>query len=89
MSAFSRRPPDDEIDEEMRAHVQLRADDLVASGVDRQTAERRARLEFGGELRFREEAREAAGGGWVDALLQDLRFSGRMLLKSQIGRAHV
>jgi len=82
MSAFSRRPPDHEIDEELRAHIQLRTDDLMAGGVDRQSAERQARMEFGGGLKFREEAREAAGGGWLETLLQDLRFSGRMLVKS-------
>jgi predicted permease len=82
MSAFSRRPTDHEIDEELRAHVQLRTDDLVAAGVDRPAAERQARIEFGSGLKFREEARDAAGGGWFDALLQDLRFSGRMLVKS-------
>ena len=82
MSRFARRPPDDEIDEELRAHVQLRADDLVARGVDRATAERQARIEFGGQLKFREEAREAARRGWFEALVQDLRFSLRMLRKS-------
>ena len=48
MSAFSRRPPDHEIDEELRAHIQLRTDDLMAGGVDRQSAERQARMIFGG-----------------------------------------
>jgi len=57
MSAFSRPPHDDEIDEELRTHVQLRADDLVRRGAERLEAERQARIEFGGELTFREEAR--------------------------------
>ena len=82
MSAFSRPPHDDEIDEELRSHVELRTDDLVRRGVDRATAERQARIEFGGELKFREEAREAASGRWAETLSQDLRFSLRMLRKS-------
>jgi predicted permease len=82
MSAFSRRPPDDEIDEELKAHVRLRADDLMNQGIDAETAERRARIEFGGELKFREDARAAASSGWLEGLSQDVRFSVRMLLKS-------
>ena len=82
MSAFSRSPRDDEIDEELRSHVQLRADDLMRGGVDRAAAERQARIEFGGELKFREEARVAAGGRWAETLVQDLRFGLRMLRKS-------
>ena len=40
------------MDEELRSHIQHRADDLERSGVDRAEAERRARIEFGGRQRF-------------------------------------
>ncbi|HEY6214949.1 MAG TPA: permease prefix domain 1-containing protein, partial [Vicinamibacterales bacterium] len=73
---------DDEIDEELRSHVQLRADDLVNSGMDRAAAERQARIEFGGHLRFKEETREAAGIAFLDTLMQDLRYSARVLVKA-------
>jgi hypothetical protein len=45
-----------EMEEELRSHIQHRADDLERSGLDRATAERRARIEFGGQERFKEEA---------------------------------
>src|SRR5690348_3664019 len=73
---------DQEMDEELRSHVQHRADDLERSGVDRAEAERRARLEFGGHLRFKEECREALGVMFIDTLIQDVRFSLRVLRKS-------
>src|SRR5205807_1402345 len=73
---------ENDVDEELRAHIQLRADDLERSGLARAEAERRARLEFGSPERFKEECREAIAGNFIDVLLQDLRFSSRMLRKS-------
>jgi len=84
MTLFSRSRSriDREIDEELRSHIELRADDLVRSGLDRAAAERRARLEFGGQLKFKEATREAAGIAFLDTLIQDVRFSLRVLRKS-------
>src|SRR5947199_4256455 len=73
---------DNDIDEELRAHIQLRADDLVKSGLDRAAAERQARIELGGHLKYKEESRKAAGIAFLDTLIQDLRFSVRVLRKS-------
>ncbi|PYK42215.1 MAG: hypothetical protein DME46_11890 [Verrucomicrobia bacterium] len=79
---FRRSQMENDLDEELRAHIQLRADDLERLGLTRVEAERRARLEFGGEARFKEECREAIAGNFIDILFQDLRFSSRMLRKS-------
>ena len=37
-----------DMDDELRSHIQHRADDLERNGMDRAEAERRARIEFGG-----------------------------------------
>jgi hypothetical protein len=71
-----------EIEEELRSHIQHRADDLERSGLGRAEAERRARIEFGGQERFKEEYHEALGGNFIETLIQDVRFSLRMLRKS-------
>ena len=71
-----------DMDEELRSHIQHRADDLERSGLPRTEAERRARIEFGGHVRYKEESREAAGGTLVESLIQDARFALRMLRKS-------
>src|SRR5204862_2058753 len=71
-----------EMEEELRSHIQQRADDLERSGLGRDDAERRARIEFGSHERFKEECRAALGGSFIDTLIQDVRFSLRTLRKS-------
>ena len=79
---FHRSRIDKEMEEELRAHIQDRANDLERSGVPRAEAGRRARLEFGGYQKFKEECREAQGTHFLETLIQDLRFGLRMLRKS-------
>ena len=76
---FHRSQTENELEEELRAHIQLRADDLERSGLGRIEAERRARIEFGGHERFKEESREAIAGNSIDRAIQDVRFSFRTL----------
>jgi putative ABC transport system permease protein len=79
---FHRSRVENEMEEELRAHIQDRAKDLERSGVPRAEAERRARLEFGGYEKFKEEIREAQGVHFLETLIQDLRYAFRMLRKS-------
>jgi predicted permease len=70
------------MEEELRSHIEHRADDLERSGLGRAEAERRARIEFGGYERYRQESYEAASRQFFETLGQDVRFSLRMLRKS-------
>jgi predicted permease len=79
---FHRSLAENDIEEELRAHIQDRAHDLERSGVPRAEAERRARLEFGGYQKFKEEIREAQGTRFLETLIQDLRYASRVLRKS-------
>jgi predicted permease len=81
-SSLFRRSKLDDMDDELRSHIQHRADDLERSGMKRSEAERRARIEFGGYGRFKEECHEAAGGNFFETLMQDVRFSVRGLRKA-------
>jgi predicted permease len=79
---WRRQQANAEMDEELRSHIQMRADDLERAGLPRREAERKARVEFGGYQRVKEECHEEAGGGFFEILLHDLRFSARVLRKS-------
>ncbi|MGA8598526.1 MAG: ABC transporter permease [Bryobacteraceae bacterium] len=79
---FHRSHIDDDMEEELRSHIQHRADDLERSGLRRAEAERRAHIEFGGRGRFKEECYEALGSNFIETLIQDARYSLRVLRKS-------
>src|SRR5438477_7744094 len=79
---FHRSQIEHDMEEELRSHIEHRADDLVRSGLDRVEAERRARIEFGCHEGFKEECREAIAGNFIDTLIQDVRYSLRMIRKS-------
>ena len=63
--------------DEIRFHIDAYTADLIRSGVPKGEAERRARIEFGGVERVREECRQALGLRWFDDLRGDLRYAGR------------
>jgi hypothetical protein len=74
---------DAEMDEEMRLHIHNRAGDLERSGLSRREAERRARIEFGGLERFKEEVRETRWETHVENLFRDFSYAVRSLRKDR------
>jgi predicted permease len=79
---FQRSQMNAEMEEELRSHIQHLADDLERSGLTRNEAERRARIEFGGRDKYKEEIHQEFGNTFIETLVQDVRFSLRMLRKS-------
>ena len=71
-----------DMDAELRFHIEAYAEDQVRDGVPRDEALRRARIEFGGLERAKEECREARGMHFVDTLFQDLHYGIRILRAS-------
>lgn len=79
-----RRREDEDLDEEMRLHIELRAMKLAESGVAPGEAARAARKQFGGTVRMHEQSREIRIGAWLASALQDLRYALRMLRRSPL-----
>lgn len=73
---------EDDLADELRFHLEIRAADLARSGMPAPEAARRARLEFGGVERYKEGCREAHGLRLFDELRGDLRYAFRVLGKS-------
>jgi predicted permease len=82
MNIFHHSPRTEEMEDELLSHVQLRADDLERSGLNRAQAERQARIELGGRERWKEECYQAMGSSFFESLVQDVRFALRVLRKS-------
>jgi predicted permease len=68
-----------EMDAEIRFHIEALAEDLMSGGMSRPEAQRRARIQFGGVERVKEEGREARGVRFIEIAHQDLRYGLRML----------
>lgn len=73
-----------EIEEEMRLHPELRAQEMEADGANADEVRSAAQKRFGNTLRLREEVHQAWGWTGIDELSQDLRYGMRMLRKSPV-----
>ena len=79
---FRRRSVEAELGDELGFHFERQVEKYVQSGMPRQAALRRARLEFGGLEQVKEECRDARGVSFLETTIQDVRYGLRVLRKS-------
>jgi predicted permease len=79
---FRRNAVENELDDELRFHFDQQVDKYVRSGLRREEAQRRTRLEFGGLDQVKEQCRDARGLRFLETLAHDLRYSLRTMRKS-------
>src|SRR5215471_13483524 len=72
----------DEIDEEVRAHLQMAVQERIGRGESAEEAERNARREFGNELLIRQTTKEMWGWPRLELVLRDVRFALRQLRRN-------
>jgi predicted permease len=75
---------EDSMADEVRFHMDAYAEDLVRAGMPHAEAERRARVEFGGAERVKEECRQARGLRLFDEIGQDVRYAVRSMAKAPV-----
>ena len=68
-----------QLDKELRFHLEQHTADLIATGVAPDEARRQARLAIGGPEQVKEDCRDARGTRWLGELGQDTRYALRML----------
>ena len=76
---FNRRRQEEELEKELRFHLEQHTSDLIAEGHSPEEAARRARVALGGRDQVKEMCRDARGTRWVWDLGRDLRYGVRML----------
>jgi putative ABC transport system permease protein len=81
---WRRKVWEDDLDDELRLHLELRASDLERTGLSKEAAERQARLEMGSREGFKDEIRATAGMRFLDELSQDVRYALRVLWQSPV-----
>src|SRR5437016_6818372 len=81
-SLFRWARADQELDDELREHLERKTEEYVAQGMTQAEARRRARLDLGGIEQTKEKCRDARRVNWIQDFVQDLRFGLRILRKS-------
>ena len=74
-----RKQMEEQLDKELRFHLDRHTADLIAQGRHPEEARRQARLTLGGEEQVKEECRDARGTRWLEDLWQDFRYAVRTL----------
>ncbi len=81
-SLFRWARADQELDDELRDHLDRKTEEYVAQGMPQSEAYRRARLDLGGIEQTKEKCRDARRVSWIQDFIQDLQFGLRILRKS-------
>ncbi len=76
---FRHREQDTEMNEEMQFHLEMETRRHVAAGMSERDARRRARREFGGVERHKDDVRDERGTSWFFDAWSDVRFALRSL----------
>src|SRR5437879_5367828 len=79
---FKRSRVERDLDEELRAYVELLTEQKVAGGMGAYEARRTARIELGGIEQVKEEVRQVRRGRMLEELMQDLHYGIRTLRKN-------
>src|SRR6266508_1104624 len=72
---------EEELDEEVRFHLEREIEENIARGMSPEEARMAALRSFGGVERVKEESRDERGIRLLEEVWQDLRYGARMLLK--------
>src|SRR5215470_4827450 len=81
-SLFRWAQTDQELEDELRDHLNRKTEEYVAQGMAQEEAHRRARLDLGGIEQTKEKCRDARRVNWIQDLIQDLRYGLRILRKN-------
>lgn len=74
---------DEELDAELRACLEILAEQKIESGLSPEEAWRSARLELGGVEQVKEQVREVKAGFFMESVWGDVVYGARCLLKSR------
>ncbi len=70
---------ENQLEKELRFHLEQHTSDLIARGHTPEEARRLARLELGGPQQVKEQCRDARGTRWLEDFSQDVRYAFRTL----------
>src|SRR5215813_6549953 len=81
---WRRAKQEKELDDEIQSHLRMAAQERLEAGRNPTDAEAEARRELGNEGLIKDATREVWGLGWIEGLLQDLRYGFRVLWRNPV-----
>ena len=82
VGSLRKRSLENDLDDELQFHVEMRTHEFIASGMVPEEARHRAQRLFGNQLLLKERTRDMDTVRWLETLWQDLRYGLRSLRKS-------
>src|SRR5258708_2892953 len=79
---FSRNTIADEIDSELKSHIEMRTEDNIAAGMTPDEARREACVQFGNPTATRERVTGVDASLMIESIVLDFRLAARQLLKN-------
>jgi predicted permease len=76
-----RKMMEEQLEKELRFHLEQHVSELIVGGVDPAEARRRARLALGGPEQVKEECRDERGTRWVEDAWRDFQYALRTMRK--------
>src|SRR5882672_1703714 len=76
--------PEDDLKDEIQAHLDLLAEEHERRGLSSAEARLAARRDFGGVEQMKEAYRDQRGFRWIDSLARDVRYTIRLLRKAPV-----
>lgn len=83
-NTFRSRSLQDDLDEELRLHLDLRAQELERSGLSAEEACAAATRQFGNQTLQTERMRKMDIAGWMESLFADLRYALRQFIRNPL-----
>jgi len=82
LGSFRKNKLEDQLNDELQFHIEMRTREFVASGMSPEEARHKASRLFGNQTLLRERTRDMDMIGWLETVWQDLRYAWRMLRRS-------
>src|SRR5882762_9864493 len=80
--SFRKNKLENQLDDELQFHIEMRTQEFIAAGMEPEEARRRALRLFGNQMLLKERTRDMDTIGWIETLRQDLRYGVRILAKN-------
>lgn len=75
LGSFRKNNLEDQLNDELQFHIEMRTQEFIAAGMDAEEARYRSHRLFGNQLFLKERTQDMDTVGWIETLGRDLRYA--------------